>query len=364
MKEPQYTIDRASEKLSSILESASLEEPLSEEDIKFLLSLKKVSDILPVLDVANNLREKYFGKTIFAYGFVYYNTFCRNNCMFCYYRRSNDKAPRYIKDEEEVLDLSLRLKEAGVHLIDLTIGEDPVMHNTKDFSGLVSLCAHVKDEIKLPLMVSPGVIPDIIFEELSDVGVDWYACYQETHNRSLFKKIRLDQDYDQRLQAKLRAKEAGMLVEDGILLGVGEKLEDRAHSILTMKDLGVHQERAMCFIPQEGTPMERVKSPTMLEQMLSIAAIRLANPKSLIPASLDVFGIEGLQPMLLSGANVVTSLVYPKTGLKGVAHATLEVEEGNRTIEGIRPGIEQLGLKLGSAGEYASLVKRMRKRYG
>ena len=47
--------------------------------------------------------------------------------------------------------------------------------------------------------------------ELKKAGADWYACYQETHNRELFGKLRLEQDYDARWEAKVFAKAAGLL---------------------------------------------------------------------------------------------------------------------------------------------------------
>ncbi|RLG22534.1 methylornithine synthase PylB [Methanosarcinales archaeon] len=348
-------------KLSDILERALSEQPLSQKDVELVLSVKNVDDILSVLDVARELRERHFGKEIFAYGFVYYDTMCRNDCLFCYYRKSNKKPPRYKKDFEEVIELSHLLKKSGVHLIDLTLGEDPAIHNKEKFEEVISLASTIKTDVDIPVMVSPGVVPEWVIKKFAEEGIDWYACYQETHNPVLFSKLRIKQDYDTRLNVKLKAKEYGMLIEDGMLLGVGESISDRAHSILEMKRIGVNQARSMCFVPQEGTPMEHVPPPSVLEQMLAIAATRLVHPDRLIPASLDVFGVNGLQPMLLSGANVVTSLVYPETGLAGVANATLDVEEGRRTLEGISHYIHELGLKIATQKSYDRWMKKERE---
>ena len=72
---------------------------------------------------ARKAREEHFGNKIFMYGFVYFTTWCRNDCTFCYYRKSN-KIERYRKNKEEVFRLSKELADSGVHLIDLTMGED------------------------------------------------------------------------------------------------------------------------------------------------------------------------------------------------------------------------------------------------
>src|SRR4030042_3266730 len=61
---------------------------------------------------ARELRRRHFGGRIFLYGFLYLSTFCRNDCLFCWYRRSNPSCRRYRKSEAEVLEASGRLGEA------------------------------------------------------------------------------------------------------------------------------------------------------------------------------------------------------------------------------------------------------------
>ena len=70
------------------------------------------------------MRCREFGDGIFLYGFVYFSTYCRNDCNFCYYRSSNQLPERYRKSREEIIRTAVDLKESGVHLIDLTMGED------------------------------------------------------------------------------------------------------------------------------------------------------------------------------------------------------------------------------------------------
>ena len=44
-------------------------------------------------------------------------------------------------------------------------------------------------------------------------------------------QLRVGQDYDERMNAKLYAKEKGMFIEEGLLAGVGESEEDIADSL-------------------------------------------------------------------------------------------------------------------------------------
>ncbi|HJW74810.1 MAG TPA: methylornithine synthase PylB, partial [Thermoleophilia bacterium] len=156
------------------------------------------------------------------------------------------------------------------------------------------------------------------------------------------------------------AARSGMLVEDGILLGVGETIADRANSILDMKDQTLAQVRVMSLVPQAGTPLAGNKTPDVLEEQLVIAALRLVMPDRLIPASLDVEGLAGLEARVEAGANVVTSIVPPSSGLCGVSQSELDIDAGLRTVAGVTEHLPALGLEAADAGEYADWVSAAR----
>ncbi len=143
-----------------------------------------------------------------------------------------------------------------------------------------------------------------------------------------------------------------MLIEEGILTGVGESLDDLADSILWMKNFSVDQARVMTFVPQEGTPMAQIKPQDTLKEQIIIAVMRLVLGNVLIPASLDVDGLDGLKARLTAGANVVTSIVPPDKGLAGVANHSLDIEDSRRTLERIVPVLKACGLTPGLVKDY------------
>ena len=118
----------------------------------------------------------------------------------------------------------------------------------------------------------------------------------------------------------------------------------------------------MTFVPQAGTPLEDVVPAGDLDELLTIAVLRLAVPDALIPASLDVDGIAGLERRLDAGANVVTSIVPPTRGLAGVSQSELDIEEGYRTVEGVLPHLERLGLRAGTVDEYRAWLAEAHER--
>lgn len=354
--------------LDEVLEQACTGKLISPGEIEFLLGLQEDDHLAQLFLAARSVRDLHFHRKVFLYGFVYFSTWCRNDCAFCYYRKSNGSSKRYRKSDEEILDAAGRLAESGVHLIDLTLGEDPFFYHNKDgFNYLANLVKKVKTETRLTVMASPGVVPRESLKLLAEAGADWYACYQETHNRELFNRLRLGQSYDSRFISKRLAIEAGMLVEEGILVGVGESLRDIVVSTRNMRLAKASQVRVMGFVPQEGTPMVAWVAPPRKRELVVIAVLRLLFPDRLIPASLDVDGVEGLQARVNAGANVITSLIPPRLGLAGVAQNSKDINEGYRTVAGILPLLEEMDLVVATKDEYASWLEiekeRLKKEY-
>jgi methylornithine synthase len=344
----------------ALLAKLKAEENLSKAEITFLLNLQDEDLIRALFQEARDVRQNYFGNKIFMYGFIYASTYCRNDCNFCLFRRSNSQTKRYRKSKQEIVAAALRLADSGVHLIDLTMGEDPAIFNGggAGFEQLVDLVSSLQKETELPIMVSPGVVPAHALQKLATAGAVWYACYQETHSSALFKKLRPGQDYHNRMQGKVDAHHLGLLVEEGLLCGVGETPDQIAQSMEVMKKLGADQMRVMNFVPQPGTPMARQRPPDPLRETLIAAVMRLVFPDRLIPASLDVEGIAGLKRRLNSGTNVVTSIVPPGEGLVGVAQHSLNIEEGGRTTASVKNVLKRVGLEPANREEYQNWIRR------
>ncbi|MCL2712027.1 MAG: methylornithine synthase PylB, partial [Methanomassiliicoccaceae archaeon] len=262
---------------------------------------------------------------------------------------------------DEIVRSSEDLEDSGVNLVDLTMGEDPVMHKN-DHEKLIEIIEKVNSSISVPIMLSPGAVPEHAFPLFKKAGADWFACYQETHNRRLFDERRLEQDFNYRLAQRKWARKYGMFAEDGIMVGIGETKNDITDSIMHMGTQGCEQIRVMTFVPQSGTPMYSSTVKKREDELKVMAVMRLAHPDRLIPASLDVEGIDGLIPRIKAGANIVTSIVPPNMHLAGVAQKELDIDSGRRSIDHVMNVLEKEGYRVGSNNEYASLLKDIKER--
>jgi methylornithine synthase len=321
--------------------------------------LQESKDLDELFARARQARKDHYGNKVFLYGFVYFSTFCRNSCSFCYYRNTN-VIERYRKNEVDIVEHSIKLAESGVNLIDLTMGED-LEFRADNFMAICTLIKTIKDKTGLPVMISPGIADENGVSAFAEAGADFYALYQETFNESLFKKLRLSQNFGERLDSKKFALKYKMLVEEGILTGVGETIKDIADAIMKMGDGGATQIRVMTFVPQEGIPLHEAKDKDQRMEEKIIAVMRIAYPNSLIPASLDIEGIDGLKSRLLAGANIVTSIIPPMSGLQGVAQSIKDVDDGGRTVSEVIGILSELGMEQGSNEEYQILINRFKQ---
>ncbi len=339
---------------------------ISKKDIVCLLSLKRSKDIAKLFKTARDIRTIHFKNNIFLYGFVYIDTNCRNNCRFCLYRNSNKNIERYKKSEKQIIEAADNLAGSGVHLIDLTMGEKSYSSDRfldDNHNSLCRIVSKIKKKTNLPIMVSPGIVPDLLLEKLKKAGADWYACYQETHNLNLFHYLRKQQSYSQRLKKKIKAFDQGLLIEEGILCGIGEEPEDIADSIEEMHKINADQIRVMSFVPQQNTPMAQMPCADTLHELIIIAVLRLMFPDRLIPASLDIEGIKGLQKRLDAGANVVTSVVSTGRGFAGVAQHSLDIEDSKRSKKSVEKILNKCDLQFAANAEYQDWIKNRKEKH-
>ncbi|MFT3951920.1 MAG: methylornithine synthase PylB [Oscillospiraceae bacterium] len=343
--------------IKTIIDQCLERQWITDNDIKALLLCDDPDERELIFRAAREQRSRIFGNKVFLYGFVYFSTFCKNDCAFCLYRASGSGAVRYRKTADEIIKTAVELKNSGVHLIDLTMGEDGFFTGER----LSELVSAVKEATGLPVMISPGLADDETIERLAQAGADWFALYQETHNETLFDKVRIGQSYDARMHAKEYAAQCGMLIEEGLLTGIGDSADDTVRSFGAMRELGAAQVRTMTFIPQKGTPMAHLAQGSFDREIMNIAVMRLIFPYALIPASLDVDGLDGLEHRLNAGANVVTSIIPPRKGFAGVANASHDIDDGKRTVAGIQDVLRSCALVNATAQEYSEALDAIRQ---
>ena len=345
--------------ISEITDKMVRGESASDKEIAALLTAEG-DDRETIFAAAREVRDKVFGKKTYLSGFMYFSTYCRNDCTFCYFRKSNS-IDRYRKSTDEVVHLAQMIADAGINIVDLTMGEDPMLINN-NYQGLVDIVDAIREVNDIPIMVSPGAVPHETFGRFAEAGADIVAVYQETYNRELYAQRRIGQDFDFRRNQKVWAMDAGMLAEDGMMVGIGETVEDRVDTIRNMLALDCDQARAMTFVPQEGTPMQDSGTVSTVNELLCMAVMRLMKHDIMIPATLDVEGVAGMRSRLDAGASLITSIIPPNEDLAGVAQSCMDIEDGTRSVTHVIELLEDMGRRPATTEECRRMFDERKRR--
>ncbi|AKB84337.1 methylornithine synthase PylB [Methanococcoides methylutens] len=328
---------------------------LSDDDIRSLLETESPEIIDKLHYVARRIRDHFFGNKVFMYSFVYFSTYCKNKCAFCYYRNSND-IERYRLSNEDIRQICKVIKTEDVHMVDLTMGEDPYFHDKPE--RLAEVVKIVKEEVGKPIMVSPGVVDENTLKMLKDNGANFLALYQETYDMELYKQLRVDQSFEGRINSRNHAKQMGYSVEDGMLTEVEPDMESTIISLRGLATSNPDMVRVMTFLPQQGTPLEGKEIRDCASELKIISILRLLYPEKLIPASLDLEGIDGMVHRLNAGANVVTSIISSNSSLEGVVNYDREHAERDRDVKSVVARLKTMGMEPAEQSEFEKLLGR------
>jgi len=82
------------------------------------------------------IRDKMMSKKVHFRGLIEFSNICRNDCLYCGIRRSNNKVKRYIATKKEILDCVKWCDKNGYESVVLQSGEV----QTKVFLDFVDGC--------------------------------------------------------------------------------------------------------------------------------------------------------------------------------------------------------------------------------
>ena len=263
-------------------------------------------------DKAVAVRRAIYGSEVFTRGLIEFTNVCKNDCLYCGIRRSNQNCVRYRLTPEQILRCAEEGYVLGFRTFVLQSGEDPAFTDDKLCDLVRALKKRFPD---CAVTLSLGERSRESYRALFDAGADRYLLRHETADKAHYEKLHPpSMSFDNRMRCLRDLREIGYQVGCGFM--VGSPYQTNAH---LAKDLKFIEEFKpdMCgigpFIPHRDTPF-RDKPPGTLElttYLLSI--IRLIHPPVLLPATTALGTIHpwGREMGIQAGANVVMPNLSP-----------------------------------------------------
>lgn len=139
----------------------------------------------------------------------------------------------------------------------------------------------IRETCGISLCASMGLLSQKQFKMLKSAGVVRYHNNLET-SRRFFPHICTTHTYEDKIQAIRDARESGLTVCSGGIIGLGETMEDRIDMALTLRDLQIRSVPTNVLNPIPGTPLEH-NAPLPEDEVCRTAAIfRFLLPDSIL----------------------------------------------------------------------------------
>lgn len=228
---------------------------------------------------------------------------CSENCKFCAQSAHNHTGceEHGMLEPKVVLEDCRRREAAGVHAYSIVTAGRTV--EGKELDILVNTYELLHRECNIRLCASHGLISEEAFARLKAAGVEMYHANIETSEHN-FPNICTTHTYADKIREIRMAKEAGMTVCSGGIIGMGETWQDRIDMAVSLAELEVESIPINALIPVKGTPFEEVTPLTEDEIIRTIAMFRYINPTAYIrmAAGRNYFK-DGGRRLFLSGVN-------------------------------------------------------------
>jgi 7,8-didemethyl-8-hydroxy-5-deazariboflavin synthase CofG subunit len=292
--------------LTTAAELAAASEPVSRETACRLL--RAGDDIFPFLLTAAQVARARFRPAVITYSrkvFLPLTNLCRDYCGYCTFRRDPDDPGAHTMTPDEVMEVVSAGERMGCTEALFSLGDKPEllfpeMRDTLRHFGyrstlhyLEAMCEKVLRESSLLPHPNPGLMSLEWLKRLSRVSPSMGLMLETTSTRLLAKNAAHDNAPDKEPVKRLRTiEEAGrqkIPFTTGILIGIGETLEERVDTLIAIRDLHLtygHIQEVIVqnFRAKSGTPMSHWPEPNRGDMLRTLAVARLLMPTMNIQA--------------------------------------------------------------------------------
>jgi biotin synthase len=161
--------------------------------------------------------------------------------------------------------------------------------------------------LDINIACSLGILTREQVDELVDMGVHRYNHNLETA-RSHFPNVVTSHAWEERWDTLRMVRDAGMEVCCGGIIGMGESLEQRAEFAAQLAELDPDEVPMNFLIPNPGTPYEDFPVVEGTEALRTVAAFRLALPRTILRFAGGrelTLGDLGAEQGMLGGINAI-----------------------------------------------------------
>ena len=286
---------------SAALDNTSFVPPISRENAIALLSANDAE--LPGLLLAAQAAKERFKPSVITYSrkvFIPLTNLCRDYCGYCTFRRDPGEPGAHTMTPDEVLDVVRTGEKLGCTEALFSLGDKPEllfpeMRDTLRRLGyrstlhyLEAMCEMVLRETSLLPHPNPGLLSAEWLRRLSKYSPSIGLMLETTDEKLMAAGAAHDNAPDKvpgkRLRTIEEAGKMGIPFTTGILIGIGESVENRVDSLLAIRDLHqryghIQEVIIQNFRVKPNIPMANWPEPSRSDMLRTVAVARLLMPE-------------------------------------------------------------------------------------
>ena len=256
------------------------------------------ASLADLLAAATELRVRGKG-TVVSFSkkvFIPLTTLCRDYCSYCTFRKDPGQPGAHFMTPDEVLALAERARDAGCKEALFSLGDQPerIFPEARDFlrrqgfartlDYAAAMCEMVLERTGLLPHANPGVMDGAALERFRESNASVGLMLETVSTRLMRDGLAHFKAPDKVPALRLRTiEEAGKLAmafTTGILIGIGETLEERVDSLFAIRALHekyghIQEVIVQNFRAKPDIPMSHHPEPTMDDMLRTIAIARL-----------------------------------------------------------------------------------------
>ena len=302
---------------------------LSQQDDLSVFEYAKLGELA---EGADRIRESLCGRNVDLCTIINGRSGrCSEDCRFCaqsaFHQTGCEKYE--MLDEETILRDCKAREAAGVQAYSIVTAGRAV--EGEELERLVRIYERLRRECKIRLCASHGFLGAEALRRLKGAGVERYHANIETSERN-FPSICTTHSYRDKLRVIQMAREAGLEVCSGGIIGLGELWQDRVDMAAALAGQGVYSIPINVLMPFKGTPLGSQVPLEEDEIIRTVAMFRYLNPAAYIRiAAGRAYFRDGGRRLFRSGVNAaITGDMLTTTGTNTAQDMKMLAEMGFR----------------------------------
>ena len=268
---------------------------------------------------------------------------CEEDCAYCpqsmHHSSDVTDQPELQLQVDGVLQQARSARDAGAHRFCMGWAWREIREGAP-FEAMLAMVRGVR-ELGMEACVTAGMLTDSQAERLAQAGLTSYNHNLDTSPEH-YDQIISTRTYQERLDTLQRARDAGLSLCCGGIIGMGESRRDRASLLQVLAGLNPHPESVPIngLVAVEGTPLEDQEpwEPLELVRMVAVARILMPEARVRLSAGREKLSQEAQILCLLAGAD---SIFYGDS-LLTTSNPAVQADQALLAAAGVSSSLEGL----------------------